>query len=1299
MWRGYGGDGGGHAGGGGGGGGGGFRATTTGGGGGGGRFDAYLMQLDEEEDGVEVLELDDDDCATVSTPPVMLMMNQRQQQQQHGLLLSHQQHGQPPPAPMKARGGVLHRTPNSGGGGTTTTAHYHSSKKKVDIIKPTATAATDSIDTAGDDLKKARQQQQQQQQQQRLTTSNDNTTTVAANPSSFHNNFAHMTQQHPSQFHPTTTAGDETTTRCASGSESLRAVSECLPTPFQRVYADNFTFFNAVQSESFDVIFESSRNAVVAAPTGAGKTVVLELALLRYLSAQLRENGTRFDPPCGALKAIYLAPTRSLVGERARAWSATIGARLGLRVEELSVIDDDPRPVLARLSRADVLLATPERWDALTRHHRDFVGFFGAIGLLLVDEVHLLGERNRGAALEVAIGRLKAISQMPAMCGEPISNLRCVAVSATVPNIQDIAAWLSQNGDSICSDNDKHGTSSATNAGSGVPAIVRVYGSEYRPCPLSIHVHGVPSWKNDFLFEKSLDGHVVDLIRQHAKPGKPTLIFSATRRGCATAADQIAQSASTLFSAMQQQHSAPTGGGGGGRGGSAARAPVMLAKPGGRGGRGGGGGRGGALVARGGGGGGVASSSAVPTFAPAIQQALQAASQSVSDRKLAQLLLRGLGYHYAKGMSDGDRGVVEALFRSGYLPCLCCTTTLALGVNLPASCVIIKGTERYDADTHTYSSYATSEVLQMSGRAGRPGFDTSGTAVVLTKDTSAERYRNLLDGGEILESSLHRAVAEHLNAEAHLGTVQNAADAMTWMRGSFLMVRARRNPSFYFTSSELRTSTPDACLDRLVRCSLERLVRGGLVLPKNAESPLEAFDSTQVGRLAAKFCIKIETAEHFLHNMRPNACLADILRALSSAREIVDLVPLRRSEKKDLNAIHNDTLACFYAVTEFAQWETTEQQKQQQSSLIRHATAAAASTSSSVAAAGDGAAADGQEREQDDEDAAAAPLPKTPSREKASKLLRTSVDKAQVLINHSLSWCPRTLADSTLRQEADAVLASADRLLSFAFEACVSTPNRFAYVANVFLLRRACLHRIWHRPAAACLIRRGALGPRSPAGGATAAVTIADFLATRAPECRQLAGIGPKLSQGLVDAGYGPLDHLVAANARDIDAACGKAYPFGYRLQQEARKKLPPACHMTLLENKDDTTTMTTSAPSITIEITLSSSDSSIGEGEESTSSSNHAHRALLIMGNRDTDALLYHARVTLQRSALPHRVLVPLPQSTSSSDLIAALLPEDIVCAARDVYAVCSSGGTDELAQQEENKQKDEPEAKRAKK
>lgn len=74
-----------------------------------------------------------------------------------------------------------------------------------------------------------------------------------------------------------------------------------------------------------------------------------------------------------------------------------------------------------------------------------------------------------------------------------------------------------------------------------------------------------------------------------------------------------------------------------------------------------------------------------------------------------------------------------------YIQVVCATSSLAMGVNLPARLVVLKGTRRYaDAIPGTtqeagYQDYEQSVCLQMMGRAGRPQYDTEGVAVIMTE--------------------------------------------------------------------------------------------------------------------------------------------------------------------------------------------------------------------------------------------------------------------------------------------------------------------------------------------------------------------------------------------------------------------------------------------------------------------------------------------------------------------------------------------------------------------------------------
>ena len=91
------------------------------------------------------------------------------------------------------------------------------------------------------------------------------------------------------------------------------------------------------------------------------------------------------------------------------------------------------------------------------------------------------------------------------------------------------------------------------------------------------------------------------------------------------------------------------------------------------------------------------------------------AAMSVTDKRLADCLRHGVGYHSA-GEASADRSAMERLFGEGSLPVLCTTTTLAMGVNLPAHLVVIKSTQAWRGAGHGYQEYPVSQLQQMMVR-------------------------------------------------------------------------------------------------------------------------------------------------------------------------------------------------------------------------------------------------------------------------------------------------------------------------------------------------------------------------------------------------------------------------------------------------------------------------------------------------------------------------------------------------------------------------------------------------------
>jgi replicative superfamily II helicase len=170
----------------------------------------------------------------------------------------------------------------------------------------------------------------------------------------------------------------------------------------------HFQNFNEMQSRLFQQAYCSDLNMVVAAPTGSGKTVVMELAILRLVERKKTNMRT--------MKVVYIAPNKALCQQTCAQWCDKFH-NLNLSVLEVTG-DIDLKDSLRTIARANIVITTPEKWDSLTRSWRDHVFLMGTIDLLLVDEIHHLGE-DRGPVLEMVIVRMRIIT---ATCVEKSIN-------------------------------------------------------------------------------------------------------------------------------------------------------------------------------------------------------------------------------------------------------------------------------------------------------------------------------------------------------------------------------------------------------------------------------------------------------------------------------------------------------------------------------------------------------------------------------------------------------------------------------------------------------------------------------------------------------------------------------------------------------------------------------------------------------------------------------------------------------------------------------------------------------------
>ncbi|WVZ78242.1 hypothetical protein U9M48_025985 [Paspalum notatum var. saurae] len=450
-----------------------------------------------------------------------------------------------------------------------------------------------------------------------------------------------------------------------------------------------FKHFNPIQTQVFTVLYNSDDSVLVAAPTGSGKTICAEFAILR--------NHQRAVSGESNMRVVYIAPIEALAKERYRDWEQKFGEFA--KVVELT---GETAADLKLLDKGEIIISTPEKWDALSRRWKQRK-HIQQVSLFIVDELHLLGS-DKGHVLEVIVSRMRRISSHIG------SNIRIVALSASLANAKDLGEWIGAT---------SHGLFNFP------PAV--------RPVPLEIHIQGVDIANFEARMQ-AMTKPTYTAITQHAKNGKPALVYVPTRKHARlTALDLCA-------------YSSAEGGG----------TPFLLG-----------------------------SEDEMDTF-----------TRGVEEETLKNTLKCGVGYLH-EGLSELDQELVTQLFLGGRIQVCIASSTMCWGRPLPAHLVVVMGTQYYDGRENAHTDYPIPDLLQMMGHASRPLQDNSGKCVILCHAPRKEYYKKFLFEAFPVESNLHHFLHDHMNAEVVVGVVENKQDAVDYLTWTFMYRRLTKNPNYY----------------------------------------------------------------------------------------------------------------------------------------------------------------------------------------------------------------------------------------------------------------------------------------------------------------------------------------------------------------------------------------------------------------------------------------------------------------------------------------------------------------------
>ncbi|NMM32703.1 MAG: DEAD/DEAH box helicase [Phycicoccus sp.] len=415
------------------------------------------------------------------------------------------------------------------------------------------------------------------------------------------------------------------------------------------------------------------QGVLLAAPTGAGKTVVGEFAVFMALAT--------------GRKAFYTTPIKALSNQKYADLVRRHGVdKVGLLTGDSSINGEAPVVVMT----TEVLRNMMYAGSATLR----------GLGFVVMDEVHYLADRLRGAVWE------EVIIHLP-------EDVQVVSLSATVSNAEEFGAWLAE-----------------------VRGNTEVIVEEHRPVPLSQHM-----MVGQDMYDLFADGTEVGAEAWDATQVNPELL-ERIRGGDRSGGHDGFGRARGGPAAGRGRGGGPAGGRdrgpqGGRFGGGPSRSEVISRLD-----------RDGLLPAitfifsR------IGCTSAVSQLlsngmrlipqaeGDRIRRTVEERIQGLADEDLAVLgywefvegLTRGFAAHHA-GMLPTFREIVEELFTAGRIRAVFATETLALGINMPARSVVLERLVKFNGETH--ADITPAEYTQLTGRAGRRGIDIEGHAVVL----------------------------------------------------------------------------------------------------------------------------------------------------------------------------------------------------------------------------------------------------------------------------------------------------------------------------------------------------------------------------------------------------------------------------------------------------------------------------------------------------------------------------------------------------------------------------------------
>lgn len=479
------------------------------------------------------------------------------------------------------------------------------------------------------------------------------------------------------------------------------------------------------------------KNLVYSAPTSAGKTLVAELLILKRV-LEMRK------------KALFILPFVSVAKEK-KYYLQSLFQEVGIKVDGYM---GSSSPT-GRFSSLDIAVCTIERANGLINRLIE-ENKMDLLGMVVVDELHMLGDSHRGYLLELLLTKICYVTRKSTLCQADSARALCNAVqivgmSATLPNLQLVASWLD----------------------------AELYHTDFRPVPLleSIKI-GNSIYDSSMKLVRELqpvlqvkgdEDHIVSLCYETVCDNHSVLLFCPSKKWCEKVADIIARE----FYNLHHQ-------------------PERLVKP--------------------------SEFPPVNLDQKSLLEVMDQLKRSPSglDSVLKNTVPWGVAFHHA-GLTFEERDIIEGAFRQGLIRVLAATSTLSSGVNLPARRVIIR-TPVFGGQTLDILTYK--QMVGRAGRKGvdtmgesilvcKPSEKSKGVALL---QGSLEPVHSCLQRQEVTANMI-RAILEIIVG----GVASTSQDMQTYASCTFLAAAVKEGKQgIQRNQDDVHFGAIDACVTWLL---------------------------------------------------------------------------------------------------------------------------------------------------------------------------------------------------------------------------------------------------------------------------------------------------------------------------------------------------------------------------------------------------------------------------------------------------------------------------------------------------